>query len=401
MNCFTDAKLFVKTLCNDQYLFDTALTDKLLERYVFYGLNSRYNKPFRMPLIRWIMVVIYPIGLFFFLLYKTMMSVIKVLLTPKECLYNDEYFLATTNFSASINYRVNKYAPNTIWILNENVCANNYNISSHKSIKILSLISIKDILSSLISSLISYILICKQYGCFYMLCSLNAFSWLLYWHACQYIPSKSSIYFIDHKDRWAFLVDHTKCINKTLIQHGTEIAKCPKEYALLSNYLPLNDKKVEWTQNVPNKLKTLTRVISFSSDEASALKQAILDCNPEFVVSGYDFKTDALDSEKFSILIIAHRGVYFEIEKKIIEKCQNIPVVLYVKNHPTQSNDSYFNLLNKYKFIFLTEQKFPHVNLVISYDSTLANEYKSVGIEVIYHTEHSIEEIVDIIKARL
>lgn len=401
MNLLANAQLFVQTLCNDQYLFELAVVNKLLKRYTFYGIGSRLDTLIRIPPIREIIIVIYPIFFIIYLLYKTVVSIIRVVFTHNIHVQNDEFFLATTNFSNSLNNRINKYAPETCWILNENVQALNYNISSHKYIRLWNLLSIKDVISSALSSFLSYILVCKRFGFFYMLCSLNAYRWLLYWQACKYIPSCASIYFIEQKDRWAFLVDHIKCKNKTLIQHGTEVVNCSKEIALSSNYQPLNGHIGKWTQNVPYKLKTLTSVISFSSIETLAIKQAILDCDPKFTISGYGFKTYDLDSERFSILIIAHSGIYFETEKKIIEECQRVPVSLYVKNHPTQSNEPYFNLLNKYDFIFLTEQKFPHVNLVVSYDSTLANEYKSVGIDVIYHTEHSVEKIIDIIRARL
>lgn len=35
------------------------------------------------------------------------------------------------------------------------------------------------------------------------------------------------------------------------------------------------------------------------------------------------------------------------------------------------------------------------MDLVISYESTLASEYSSAGIEVVYHTRESIEDIVE------
>ena len=74
---------------------------------------------------------------------------------------------------------------------------------------------------------------------------------------------------------------------------------------------------------------------------------------------------------------------------------------IYVKNHPTQSNELYLKLQEDSIFTFIKGQRFPHVNLVITYDSTLAHEYRSVGIEVLYPTMLSLHEIKKNIEERV
>ena len=100
-------------------------------------------------------------------------------------------------------------------------------------------------------------------------------------------------------------------------------------------------------------------------------------------------------------MIICHSGLYFDKEVEIIKALKDFDIDLYVKNHPTQTNEGYERLEKSCRFTLISGQKFPHVNLVITYDSTLAHEYQSVGVEVLYHTFISTEQIKKIIKNRL
>ena len=93
---------------------------------------------------------------------------------------------------------------------------------------------------------------------------------------------------------------------------------------------------------MPNKYTTIDCVISFSEKEKEAMKLSILDCETEFTIIGFDFETYSLDSNRYSVLIIAHSGLYFEKEASIIKSLQNLDVDIYVKNHPTQSNEGYY-----------------------------------------------------------
>lgn len=399
MKIVHDARLFVQTLYNDQYLFEYAIAQEQCKRNTFWGVGDNYDRYINRSFVKHSFIVIYPLLFILLLLLRSFETTFRILFRRRRSLEEREYFIAATNFSKSINDRINKHIPNVCWILNENVAADNYNIAGNRYVESYNLLSLRDVVSSAISSFVAYVLICRKFGTFYMLCSLNAYRWLLFWHACQNISFESSIYFINQKDRWAYLEDHILCEQKTLIQHGSEVLNCSKEKVELCGLLTL--KEGGSTQCLPYRYRTLTRVITLSSNEIAALMQSIVDCTPEFIVGGYNFETYPLGTDKYTVLIIAYSGIYLDTESKIIEGCQNLSIELYVKNHPTQSNDYYYKLLDKYKFHFLTEQKFPQVDLVVTYDSTLAHEYKSIGIEVLYHTELSVENIIDIIKGRV
>lgn len=391
MSIIKYAKLFVRTIENDKWLYEYEILSGMTKRHSFFGINDKFNIYFRIPMIRPLFIVLFPFILLFFVCWEGLKTSLQVLKLKRTILRSDTFFLATTNFSSSINNRINKQIGNACWILNTNIHSNSYIIKGNRYISCYRLISLFDVLKIGLGSILSYVFICKQYGVFYMLESINSYRWLLYYRACQRIPIESSIFFINHKDRWAFLDDHINCKTKTLIQHGTEIIKCKRESDLLRNMIELPNGG--FVQNMPNKYKTLTHVIALSEKEVQALKSSIIESNPEFKIGGYGFETYPLESNKYSVLIIAHSGIYLDKEINIIQNLQDFPIDLYVKNHPTQNNDVYVKLLTKYRFTLITEQKFPHVDVVITYDSTLAHEYSSVGIKVIYHTQHNIEEI--------
>ena len=397
MSIINDAELFVGTLQNDKYLYEDALKFGLVKPMAFYGIPYRLNNLLSNSVVRYAFIVLYPILFLFLLLYGFIRSVFK----HSKCvqLNSGSYFIAATNFSKSINNRVNKHIGDACWILNDGVDAHNYNITSGKYVKCFELVSFIDLVSAACSSLLVLFLICRKYGAFYITNSLNAYKWLVYWHACRRVPEEAAIFFVNHKDRWAYLEDHIVCSNKTLVQHGTEVSNCSEVLASKRSILPVEGGG--WTQDMPYKYRTLSKVIAFSEKEISAMNLSIIGCNPVFVVGGYGFETYKLTTDRFSVLIIAHSGLYFDKECEIIKNLSALPIDLLVKNHPIMSNDAFIALGRSYKFNLITEQRFPHVDMVITYDSTLAHEYMSVGVDVLYHTQHTIEEIIKYINSRI
>ena len=393
MSIINDAELFVGTLQNDKYLYEDALKLGLVKPMAFYGIPYRLNNLLSNSVVRYAFIALYPILFLFLLLYSFIRSVFK----HSKCvqLNSGSYFIAATNFSKSINNRVNKHIGDACWILNDGVEVRNYNITSGKYVKCFELVSFIDLVSAACSSLLVLFLICRKYGAFYITNSLNAYKWLVYWHACRRVPEEAAIFFVNHKDRWAFLEDHIHCKSKTLIQHGSEIGNCSDSVAVARGMIRVPG---GWTQDVPYKYRTLKQVIALSDSEVEALKRSLIDCNTEFIDGGYGFETYDLKSDRYSVLIIAHSGIYIEKELQIIEEMQKLPIDIYIKNHPTQRNDAYTCVAERENIILITEQRFPHVNLAVAYDSTLAHEYQSVGIPVIYHTKSSVDEIIELVK---
>lgn len=398
MKILDESLLFLETLRNDKYLYEDAAHIGLNNQRSFYGISNRVEKILSLPLLKWILIVSFPLLLLLYIIYFCIQFLIRMIISNHITLDDGEYFIAATPFSKSINSRVNKHVGDACWIMNSNNNHAHYDIKSGSYVSCLQLINIKDIFTASFGTILVYVLLMRKYGSFYMLDSLNAFQWLVLYRACACIPSASHVYFINQKDRWAYLEDKIECAHKTLIQHGTERINCSKEEANHRGLLPVAN---SYVHNIPNRYHTLERVITLSNQEIEALKKSILACQPLFVIGGYDFETYPLNNGRFSVLIISHSGLYFEKEIEIIQSLQDLDIDIYVKNHPTQSNDGYKELAKSCNFILITEQKFPHVNIVITYDSTLAHEYRSVGIEVLYHTFLSTEEIKEIVNSRL
>lgn len=381
-----DINSFIETSKNDIYLAK-------MNNIVFNKRNKFLFNDCKIPFLQKtvffsvILKLVFPLLYLIFILINTLKVFIMIISSKSKEIPAGCYFLATDNFSPSLNEKILKIAKQAVWILNVNVSAKNYKISNN-FYSVYELLSIQDLVKIFYNSMIVLFFVYRELGSYYILFTLNSFKWFLYKSATEKIPHNSTIYFIDHKDRWALLEDKLKVRNKILIQHGTEI---------INNFFEgcFSIIKGSYCHNLPYKFKTLTKVFTFSELEFKALCLSILSNVPEKEIRGYDFRTDEIPHDKFAVLIIGHHYIYGNFEKLLIERLQIYDIYLYVKNHPTDKPAFYFKLQQTNKFIIVNNNSFPNVDLVISYESTLAFEYNSIGKEVVYHTKNNIEEIIN------
>ena len=331
---------------------------------------------------------IFPILYIIYILYNGVVSFMKIVGSKSVNISQGTYFLATDNFSPTLNDKIIRNTQDAVWILNANVQADNYRITSNKYYSVYELTSIKDLIKVCTNSFFVLFDVYRKLGSYYILFTLNSFKWLLYKSAVDKIPYDSTIYFLDHKDRWALLEDKLKVKNKILIQHGIEIT---------SNYhksfLSVNGSG--YCFNMPYKFSTVTKVLAFSETDFKSLCLSILSNVPAKEIIGFGFALDEISHERFSVLIIGEVALYSFKEKEIIERLQNSQIDIYLKNHPKNDSSFYKRLQQSLSFNLIEGRFFPNVDLVISYESTLASEYSSAGIEVVYHTRESIEDIVE------
>lgn len=388
-----DRKLYLQTLYNDIYQSTSiGLRYGKRDRYLF-GDSRLPSFIQRNIFILYTMSFVFPLLYFIYLMIAFFKALYKIIYTNSCELYEGSYFMATGNFSYSLNLKINRYASLADWIINSDIMQNKYSIPN-KCFSIYSLVTIKELIEVFCDSVVILFCIYRKYGKYYELFALNSFNWLLYKKSVDKIPYNSVVYFIDHKDRWALLEDKLRVKDKILIQHGTEIST-------QNNNLTIEFSKGRYCQNLPYKFHTLTKIYAFSEIEFEAIIHSIVACMPMKIIAGFDFVMDDISIEKYSILIVGHAFYYGDIEKELLERLQCEDITVYLKNHPTQNPDFYLPLMNLYKFIFVNENFFPKVNLVISYESTLANEYQSVGVEVVYHTKKSIDEILKHVKQHM
>lgn len=178
MSIIKYAKLFVRTIENDKWLYEYEILSGMTKRHSFFGINDKFNIYFRIPMIRPLFIVLFPFILLFFVCWEGLKTSLQVLKLKRTILRSDTFFLATTNFSSSINNRINKQIGNACWILNTNIHSNSYIIKGNRYISCYRLISLFDVLKIGLGSILSYVFICKQYGVFYMLESINSYRWL-------------------------------------------------------------------------------------------------------------------------------------------------------------------------------------------------------------------------------
>ena len=232
MSLIKEAKLFVKTLRNDKFLYEDAILHGIRKRRAFWGISGKIDSLAHSSVFQCLLIAFFPFLLMMYVIIEFLRTTIRIKNIKKVTLTDDSYFIAATIFSRSINNRINKHIGDACWILNCNDSPEKYEIKSGKYVSCYQLVSVSDALSSGIETIIAYVLICKQYGTFYMLDTINAFTWFLFYRACENIPENSKIFFFDHKDRWAFLENQICCKHKTLIQHGTEIISCSENDAI-------------------------------------------------------------------------------------------------------------------------------------------------------------------------
>ena len=97
-----------------------------------------------------------------------------------------------------------------------------------------------------------------------------------------------------------------------------------------------------------------------------------------------------IDEKRFKIFIIGNL-VCYQLHKRFIKSLEsNSNVILYYKPHP--SNLVYME--NKKNCINIKDvQYFPDVNVVVSYDSTLLDEYTKLGYFCIRHSLDETNEL--------
>lgn len=387
-------KLYTNALENDIYTYNC---DKSI-----YGIEDRFlfkesKIPFKLnKFLKNCIIAVFPVLYFFNLLRLIVLIFANYKFYQKHVLFNKEYFLAVSDFPLCLQQKVLNYSKNAIWLTNIGLSKEKFTAGGQKYQPIEQLITVKDIFESFVNSLYAPIIVAKFYGTFYILYTLNSFDWFVYKKALDRIPNFSTIVFFNQKDRWLPLIDSVITEKKVLIQHGTEIVK--KKSNLLLEY-----KDGLYCYDMPYKYETVTELYAFSDEDYNALLHSSISNSPKKHVVGFGFKVDSIDKDRFSILIVGVGSVSpnNNIEETIIKLLSQLDVDIFLKKHPTINSDIYNDLRSAFDFHFIDYAFFPNVDVVISYESTLALEYESIGTTVLYYTEHDVEFILNYIKRQL
>lgn len=187
-----------------------------------------------------------------------------------------------------------------------------------------------------------------------------------------------AIYFCNHFDRWAVLIDNIFFDKELiLIQHGV----LPEAISL------------------PYKLKNINKVLTLNKNSKERFIKYLLANTSEITFKAMDISLDlqTVKHDKKSILVIGQPHT-IERELEIISRI-NKHYIVYIKPHPSFSFAPYSNIKNT---ILIKERHFyPKVDLVLNYESTLGIEYEASNIDVIWWKDKKIKELAIIIEQTL
>ena len=304
----------------------------------------------------------------------------------------ERYFIGHRRNLYAISKRAHINNDNDIWI---RLLDDTYELPANLSkISILDLVTLNDFFKSWYQSIVLHVrtIFDVGYGLYFL--SLKSFLWCLEDYGLRHLSENSTILFEDICDRNAILFDRLPVKGKIMVQHGT------MHFGSLLKDNPYLSYKKDKGYYVWNSLyKSSPDIIyCYTKDDEWALLESIVKNKPKFIHIGYDFSTNLKPGKK-SVLVVGNYYLFKEREEEIIKGLQGLDIIIYLKNHPSHSDAIYDELRNKYKFEFIRGQEvtYPSVDLLISYDSTLAFEYASIGTRVLYYGQFEEKDINKIV----
>lgn len=337
---------------------------------VYLGLSDSFT-----PLLK-ILLPILPITDFFvsilFLVYKFLKCLVLSSLSKKKQ-YNNLNLCLNLNFPKERALSLFNIIQNKQLTFISIPFVRN-NMKEFSSVSVLNVLPIKDIFLAFFKSFRTIILMHYRYGINYQL--FRAHSSFEYYLLSLFVlrcnNTNRFIYF-SLIDRWAYLLANDRNHDNILIQHGSLInlpfvkMKAPREIYYINE-----------------EQKKLLETVLFSS-----LPQ-ISSFRPNMIFNSYN---KLVNNGKINILLVCCPK-YIEQERKIISGlCSTFKYNLYIKKHPGFKNDELYDKLKaNYTFYILDKYDYPKVDIVISYDSTLAIEYADAGVEVHKYSDLNFDD---------
>lgn len=208
------------------------------------------------------------------------------------------------------------------------------------------------------------------------------YEYILTYYYFQKLSPDSTLYFVNHLDRWAVLFNLAPQKNKILLQHGIE------------------SPTADW----PVKLTSVTKAFVFSEGQKERLTKAVLGHVPLFEVMPPTIKLTEMTTalEKNIVIVACDNYIFYEQEEKIIKNTARDNMRIYVKIHPGKNDYQKYLWLKKEankNVEVINTPTFPRVEAVVSYRSTLGMEYEAHNIPVFYYDEMTLEEMINRINA--
>lgn len=229
-----------------------------------------------------------------------------------------------------------------------------------------SCVSLKDMTKAFIWSLQMTWFLMRKYGktdCFFRVYS--SFEFFLTCKFCEKLDSTNEVLYTSTYSRWGYLFGNLP-IKTIFLQHG-----------IIGDRLPFLIKA-----GVPD------RAFFLNDEERQNCCRFLFSNVPEVnYLDGLKFTSNEklLDNGRKNVLIVCNL-IHFNKEQCIAHGLMdNGTYNIYMKPHPLDSISKYKELAEDLPIVLLDKADYPKVDIVISYNSTLAIEYRDVGINVIWH----------------
>ena len=278
----------------------------------------------------------------------------------KHRTYQGQTFFASLIFASfRLKGLLESVRPKEIRTLKLPFTKNDYH---ENEIDILSVITVSDVRKSLTAS---WLTIWTQYHKYRKRDLLfRSYSSFEYYLVCCFVKkteNENDFIYYNTYDRWAFLMCNTK--GATFVQHGKLMdtlsfikVGTPETAYYLSKKQGIILEKILF-KNTPRNVK-YRKPMEFTHNE-------VLQHN----------------GKKNVLLVCWNNNIEYEREICDLLKDQ---FNLYIKPHPgDKDNPAYPEMAERFHGVIIPKTGYPHVDVVVSYDSTLADEYEDVGVKVI------------------
>lgn len=296
----------------------------------------------------------------------------------------------------TISNKCNIVKPDDVWL---RLLSDHYTIPKDKIVaSILDYVTPIQILKSGIQAFILHLYTTFSLGYNMYFLSFKAFEWCVTDYALRNVSVDVELIYSYICDRYAIMLDKLPHMKKTLIQHGT------MHFGNKTVDIPYYEFHPEKGFYIWKDLyrSSPTTVYCYTDTDEWALSNSVIKNKPHYIHIGYGFKPTFHPIRK-SVLIVSNYYIFANKEECIIKQLQKLNIDIYLKNHPSHANSLYDEMRKKYNFIFIKglDTDLPAVDIVISYDSTLAYEYASIGTKVLYYGHFDINDIARIVSEQL
>ena len=272
----------------------------------------------------------------------------------------------------------NRSIPNVetckLWIPFEKMIRNKYELTVYDRIELW------DVWMSFWDSILTLFILVRKYGRRDILFrSFSSFSYYLTGRYLEKLDGSNTVVFYDLINRWAYLISNVYKGKKLLIQHGS----------LNDTYQFVRFNAPETVYYINHIQKQVLDRVLFSTEPVNSFFRPLIILNSE-----EKLKNNGL----YNVLLICCPK-YLDKECMVIDKVTKCGKYnLYIKTHPGFKDVSeYLQLQKRYGFTMLEKTDFPPIDFAISYDSTLADQYSDLGVQVLKYTDKSFEKEFDAI----